>query len=85
MDTYAELARRASEASLRDLGHSALPGAPVQPHRSRPSLGRRVRTALGRTLARRRWVRRHGKSDFADDRRPAGCQPDDGLQRLLPS
>jgi len=49
MDPFAVLGQRVADATRRDLGHSALPGAPVQPvvERRRP-VRRVVRRAVRR-------------------------------------
>ena len=51
MEPHVELAKKYSEHSVRDLGHSALPDAPVQPYRRR--LGQFVGDWLRRWIATR--------------------------------
>jgi hypothetical protein len=43
MDPFVVLANRAAEHTRRDLGHSALPGAPVQPFVTKRSRWRELR------------------------------------------
>ena len=45
MHPYLEIARLHSDTYSSRVAHGALPDAPVQPHRQRRRLGRRVRTA----------------------------------------
>lgn len=60
METYVRLAQHAAE-SLDDLGHSALPHAPIRPYHPRPSL--------------RRWLRDRRRT--AATLGPRGVRPDD--------
>jgi len=57
MDSFAQLGKLVAQDALTDLGHSALPNAPVQPYRPRrPTLAQRyarLKQHVERVLGRR--------------------------------